>query len=75
MGSLEIAVVDNGSKDGPAELLAKIDAAGGCRLIPDASNAMHGPALAPAMSFLASKGSALPAVGPGSRLRRRDQQA
>ena len=43
--SLEIVVVDNGSKDGSAELLAKIDAAGGCRLIPNASNIMHGPAL------------------------------
>ena len=58
--SLEIVVVDNGSKDGSAELLAKIDAAGGCRLIPNASNTMHGPALTQAMSFLASRGSELP---------------
>src|SRR5258708_2382935 len=58
--SLEIVVVDNGSKDGSAELLAKIDAAGGCRLIPNAGNAMHGPALTQAMSFLASRGSELP---------------
>jgi glycosyltransferase involved in cell wall biosynthesis len=57
---LEIVVVDNGSKDGSAELLAKIDAAGGCRLISNASNAMHGPALNQAMSFLASRVSELP---------------
>jgi glycosyltransferase involved in cell wall biosynthesis len=58
--SLEIVVVDNGSKDGSAELLAKIDVAGGCRLIANAGNTMHGPALTQAMSFLASKGSELP---------------
>jgi glycosyltransferase involved in cell wall biosynthesis len=58
--SLEIVVVDNGSKDGSAELLAKIDAAGGCRLIANATNAMHGPALTRAMSFLASRVSELP---------------
>jgi len=58
--SLETVVVDNGSKDGSAELLARIDAAGGCRLIPNASNLMHGPALTQAMSFLASRGSQLP---------------
>jgi glycosyltransferase involved in cell wall biosynthesis len=58
--SLEIVAVDNGSRDGSAELLAKIDAAGGCRLISNASNAMHGPALTQAMSFLASRGSELP---------------
>lgn len=58
--SLEIVVVDNGSADGSAELLAKIDAAGGCRLIPNATNAMHGPALTQAVSFLASRGTGLP---------------
>jgi glycosyltransferase involved in cell wall biosynthesis len=58
--SLEIVVVDNGSKDGSAELLAKIDAAGGCRLIANAGNAMHGPALTQAMSFLAAKSTELP---------------
>jgi glycosyltransferase involved in cell wall biosynthesis len=58
--SLEIVVVDNGSKDGSAELLAKIDAAGGCQLIANAGNIMHGPALTQAMSFLASKSSELP---------------
>jgi glycosyltransferase involved in cell wall biosynthesis len=58
--SLEVVVVDNGSADGSAELLAKIDAAGGCRLLANAGNAGHGPALTQAMSFLASRGSALP---------------
>jgi len=58
--SLEVVVVDNGSTDGSAELLAKTDAAGGCRLIANASNTMHGPALTQAMSFLASRGSELP---------------
>lgn len=53
-------VVDNGSRDGSAELLAKIDAAGGCRIIPNQTNAMHGPALTQAMSSLAARGSGLP---------------
>jgi hypothetical protein len=52
--SLEIVVVDNGSKDGSADLLAKVDAAGGCRLIANAGNAMHGPARTPPSS--ASRG-------------------
>jgi glycosyltransferase involved in cell wall biosynthesis len=58
--SLEVIVVDNGSKDGSAELLAKIAAAGGCRLVANATNRMHGPALTQAMSFLAARGSDLP---------------
>ena len=74
-GSLEIVVVDNGSTDGSAELLAKVDAAGGCRLIANADNAMHGPALTQAMSFLASRAHRAAAVGLGARLRCRDQQA
>src|ERR1039457_4379831 len=58
--SLEVIVVDNGSKDGSAELLARIAAAGGCRLVANATNRMHGPALTQAMSFLASRESDLP---------------
>jgi GT2 family glycosyltransferase len=42
------------------ELLARIDAAGGCRLTANAGNAMHGPALTQAMSFPASKLAELP---------------
>lgn len=53
-------MVDNGSRDGSAELLAKIDAAGGCRLIANAGNTMHGPALTQAMSFLAAGRARLP---------------
>jgi glycosyltransferase involved in cell wall biosynthesis len=73
--SLEIVVADNGSKDGSAELLAKIDAAEGRRLIANAGNVMHGPALNQAVSFLASAGSELPRWVWGPRLRRRDQFA
>ncbi|HXT90675.1 MAG TPA: glycosyltransferase family 2 protein [Trebonia sp.] len=57
---LEVVVVDNGSRDGSAELLARVSAAGGCRLITNAANAMHGPALNQAMSFLAASGPGLP---------------
>ncbi len=45
------------------------------RLIANAGNGMHRPALTQAMPFPASRGSQFPAVGMGSRLRRRDQQA
>lgn len=58
--ALEIVVVDNASKDGSADLLAKIDEVGGCRLIANVGNAMHGPALTQAMSFLASRRIGLP---------------
>jgi glycosyltransferase involved in cell wall biosynthesis len=54
--SLEVIVVDNGSKDGSA----RIAAAGGCRLVANATNRMHGPALTQAMFFLASLESDLP---------------
>jgi glycosyltransferase involved in cell wall biosynthesis len=59
-GSLEVVVVDNGSKDGSAELLRRIDAAGGCHLIANPTNRMHGPALNQAMSYLAARGAELP---------------
>jgi glycosyltransferase involved in cell wall biosynthesis len=57
---LEVVVVDNGSRDGSAELLTRVSAAGGCRLIANAGNAMHGPALSQAISFLAASGPGLP---------------
>lgn len=34
---LEVVVVDNGSRDGSAELLARVSVAGGCRLIAGAA--------------------------------------
>ena len=68
--ALEIVVVDNASKDGSADLLAKIDAAGGCRLIANAGNAMHGPALTGHVVPRVET-HRVPAMGLGARLRRR----
>src|ERR1700733_6570199 len=58
--SLEIVVVDNGSRDGSAELLARIDAAGGGRLVTNAGSALPGPALTRPMSTPAPSRSELP---------------
>ena len=53
--SLEVVVVDNGSRDGSAELLADAEAAGLCVLVANNANRLHGPALNQALSWLAGR--------------------
>ena len=48
-------VVDNGSRDGSAELLAEADDAGLCELMANDTNVFHGPALNQALSWLAGR--------------------
>lgn len=43
--ALDVLVVDNGSKDGSAELRAQSQDAGLCDLIANDANVSHGPAL------------------------------
>jgi glycosyltransferase involved in cell wall biosynthesis len=56
---LEILVVDNGSRDGSAQLLAEAEGGGVCTVLANPGNRHHGPALNQAISSLASR--------PGSR--------
>ena len=58
--ALEIVVVDNGSADGSAELLAEAEEAGLCVYIRNEINRMHGPGLNQGISLLASRGEQLP---------------
>src|SRR5262252_164480 len=58
---LEIVVVDNGSADGSAELLAEAAQAGICVLLANDVNRQHGPGLNQAISWLASRRGPLPA--------------
>jgi glycosyltransferase involved in cell wall biosynthesis len=50
---LEILVVDNGSRDGSAQLLAEAERGGVCTLIANPDNRNHGPGLNQAISRLA----------------------
>ncbi len=58
---LEIVIVDNGSRDGSAELLAEAGQAGVCALLANDVNRQHGPGLNQAISWLASRPGPLPA--------------
>ena len=52
---LEIVVVDNGSRDGSAQLLAEAERDGVCTLLANPGNRHHGPGLNQGMSYLASR--------------------
>ena len=52
---LEIVVVDNGSRDGSAQMLADAARAGVCVLLPNDVNRQHGPGLNQGISWLASR--------------------
>jgi glycosyltransferase involved in cell wall biosynthesis len=52
---LEIVVVDNGSRDGSAQLLAEAERGGVCTLLANQDNRQHGPALNQGLSYLASR--------------------
>jgi glycosyltransferase involved in cell wall biosynthesis len=58
---LEIVVVDNGSADGSAELLAEAAQAGLCVLLANDVNRQHGPGLNQGISWLAARRGPLPA--------------
>ena len=51
---LEIVVVDNGSQDGSAQLLAEAERGGVCTLLANHDNRHHGPGLNQGISYLAS---------------------
>jgi Glycosyl transferase family 2 len=52
---LEILVVDNGSRDGSAQLLAEAERGGACALLANHDNRHHGPGLNQGISYLASR--------------------
>jgi glycosyltransferase involved in cell wall biosynthesis len=52
---LEIVVVDNGSRDGSAQLLAEASRGGVCTLLANHDNRHHGPGLNQGISYLASR--------------------
>jgi glycosyltransferase involved in cell wall biosynthesis len=52
---LEILVVDNGSRDGSAQLLAEAGRGGACTLLANHDNRHHGPGLNQGISYLASR--------------------
>ena len=52
---LEIVVVDNGSRDGSAQLLAEAERGGVCTVLANPGNRHHGPGLNQAISCLATR--------------------
>ena len=52
---LEILVVDNGSRDGSAQLLAEAERGGACTLLANHDNRHHGPGLNQGISYLAAR--------------------
>jgi glycosyltransferase involved in cell wall biosynthesis len=52
---LEIVVVDNGSRDGSAQLLAEAEQDGVCTLLAERVNRHHGPGLNQGISYLAAR--------------------
>jgi glycosyltransferase involved in cell wall biosynthesis len=58
--TLEVIVVDNGSHDGSAELLAEIQEAGLCTRIANQQNLHHGPGLKAALSWLGTRAGRSP---------------
>ena len=58
---LEIVVVDNGSRDGSAYLLAEAERGGVCTLLANHDNRHHGPGLNQGISYLASRTESRPA--------------
>jgi glycosyltransferase involved in cell wall biosynthesis len=57
---LEIVVVDNGSRDGSAQLLAEAERGGVCTLLANSGNRHHGPGLNQGLSYLASRSGPRP---------------
>ena len=58
---LEIVIVDNGSRDGSAQLLAEAGQAGVCVLLANDVNRQHGPGLNQGFSWVASRPGPPPA--------------
>jgi glycosyltransferase involved in cell wall biosynthesis len=58
---LDVVVVDNGSRDGSAEMLAEAGRAGACTLLANDTNRHHAPALNQGISWLATQPEPLPA--------------
>jgi GT2 family glycosyltransferase len=58
---LEIVVVDNGTRDGSAQLLAEAERGGVCTLLANHGNRHHGPGLNHGISHLASRPGPRPA--------------